>query len=651
MEKKANLLKFLLSTTILLLLVYLLYVPGLSGPFLFDDFPNLEPLGYFGGVTDSQSAMRFIFGNNSGPTGRPVSMASFLLNDTSWPSIPFYFKQTNLFLHLACGLLALLVLNRLLVEGGAREEAPRSYWFCFVVVAIWLLHPINLSTVLYAIQRMAILSAFFSMASLYCYLLFRGQGSGTKRLRQFSLLTLSFIFIVLGAYSKENAILLIPFILFLEVFYFDKSVFPKIRRVLKKNWMLVLLGLASVLYFSSGWWGQGYERRDFSLYERITYQLPVMGDYVFKIVFPQVSEFNLFNGEYATIKDKAFSGIEILKAAIIVVLFVVLVASIRWKLKVVSLGLSWFFIFHLLESTFYPLEIYFEHRNYLPSIGLIVVIVAGANALMAKVESNGFLKKGVFVAVVLYLSVSLFILSLTWARSDTLFLKWEMDEPESARAKVVYASIVEQQTFPENAIEHIDRAINLKPSAIGLHLRKIRLICEHELDYELGSAIEDLFHADQFDMGVVAAMEDLIVLDEDGDGYICGNSGYSVSLTDLFSHVESANSVAWNATRAARYYSLKSDYFARQGNLDASVKSLDRAILFTPTVDIYLKKAVMLASAGLDVAALDALESAERADEARPMFYPSRIEEIRELRRRIKNQSEASLKNGAFSNE
>lgn len=95
MEKKSDLLKFFVSVAALLGLTYSLYVPGLAGVFLFDDFPNLEPLGYAGGVTDVQSALRFIFGNSSGPTGRPISIASFLLNDNSWPSHPFYFKQIS----------------------------------------------------------------------------------------------------------------------------------------------------------------------------------------------------------------------------------------------------------------------------------------------------------------------------------------------------------------------------------------------------------------------------------------------------------------------------------------------------------------------------------------------------------------------------
>lgn len=651
MEKNADSLKFIFSIIALLSVVYLLYVPGLSGPFLFDDFPNLEPLGYFGGVSDSQSALRFIFGNSSGPTGRPLSMASFLLNDNSWPSVAFNFKQTNLLLHLACGLMALLVLNRLIADSDARITVSKSHWFCLIVVAIWILHPINISTVLYVVQRMAILSAFFSMASLYFYLVFRNRASDSNKLLQFLLLALSLLFLLLGVFSKENAILLVPLIIFLEVFYFDKSIFPRVQKIVKGHFWLAVVGLIVVIFLSSGWWGRGYEQRDFGLYERVSYQLPVVGDYVFKIILPKVSEFNLFNGDYESISSKDFSAGDSLRSAFTIILLLTWIASIKMRIKLVALGLSWFFIFHFLESSFYPLEMYFEHRNYVPGIGLILAAVACVDFVVKKVASDGFLRKAVFFACMTYLATCLFLLSLTWARSDTLFLKWEMDEPNSARAKVVYASLVEQQTFPENAIEHIDRAIRLKPEAVGLHLRKIRLICEHGLDHDLGSAMADIAESDHFEMGVVAAMDSLVELDEDGNGQICESSGFPIALLALFAHIESADAVVWNATRAARYYSLKSDFYARRGNLNASASSLDKAIEYTPTVDVYLKKSVMLASAGLEFDALEELENAEAADESRPAFYPSRMEEIRQLRRRVRNNNQPDLENGAFDDE
>ena len=40
---------------------YVVYAPGLSGTFVFDDFNNLGMLGHAGGVTDWDSLKRFLY--------------------------------------------------------------------------------------------------------------------------------------------------------------------------------------------------------------------------------------------------------------------------------------------------------------------------------------------------------------------------------------------------------------------------------------------------------------------------------------------------------------------------------------------------------------------------------------------------------------
>ena len=52
---------------LILLVTCLSYWFGGSGPFLLDDFHNLQSLGNYGGVINWEDAKRFIFGNGSGP--------------------------------------------------------------------------------------------------------------------------------------------------------------------------------------------------------------------------------------------------------------------------------------------------------------------------------------------------------------------------------------------------------------------------------------------------------------------------------------------------------------------------------------------------------------------------------------------------------
>src|SRR5690606_18872459 len=102
-----------------------LYLPGLSGPFVHDDFVNLQPvLELLQGNTDFLEAL---FGNGSGPVGRPVSMLTFLATAGLGPE-PFWFKLGNLALHLVCGGLVFLLARRLyLLHAGSTPQTALGF--------------------------------------------------------------------------------------------------------------------------------------------------------------------------------------------------------------------------------------------------------------------------------------------------------------------------------------------------------------------------------------------------------------------------------------------------------------------------------------------------------------------------------------------
>ncbi len=79
----------------LLVLSFLVYFPGLNGPFLLDDFGPVAALDKYGGIHDWETFRLFVFGDKSGPLGRPVSLLSFLLDGTTFID-PWRFKFTNL---------------------------------------------------------------------------------------------------------------------------------------------------------------------------------------------------------------------------------------------------------------------------------------------------------------------------------------------------------------------------------------------------------------------------------------------------------------------------------------------------------------------------------------------------------------------------
>src|SRR5688572_23112470 len=119
------------------------YWPGLSGGFLFDDYANLPALGRYGPVRDWDGLLRYLTSGIADPTGRPVSMLSFLIDARTWPTDPWPFKRTNLLLHLANGALLYTVLAAL---GQRVVKTPGHARIAALLgAALWLLHPLWVS--------------------------------------------------------------------------------------------------------------------------------------------------------------------------------------------------------------------------------------------------------------------------------------------------------------------------------------------------------------------------------------------------------------------------------------------------------------------------------------------------------------------------
>ena len=161
-NKLLGLLFVFFAATLLFTLAF--YSIGVMSPFQFDDFANLSQLSH----VSSKGLESYVFGNISGPTGRPVAMASFLLNDQTWPAYAPDFKFTNVLLHLVNGLLVLWFLMLLLNFCGYKQR--KALLIGVLATCLWISISAHLATVLYVVQRMTLLSVGFSLCYLICCL-------------------------------------------------------------------------------------------------------------------------------------------------------------------------------------------------------------------------------------------------------------------------------------------------------------------------------------------------------------------------------------------------------------------------------------------------------------------------------------------------
>ena len=202
-----------------------IYVPGLSGDYMFDDMPNLlhnEQLNI--ASLDTDSLQGAVFSSSSGMFRRPVSMLSFTLNRHFFGIAPYSHKVVNLVIHLLTGI-GLYLLSRMVIRSYRQYRNPALsgkalQWIPVIVAGLWLVHPLNLTPVLYIVQRMTSLAALFTVLGLCLYMTGRLRLSAGKKNGLPLILTGLLLFGGLAILSKESGALLPLYMLVLELTLF-----------------------------------------------------------------------------------------------------------------------------------------------------------------------------------------------------------------------------------------------------------------------------------------------------------------------------------------------------------------------------------------------------------------------------------------------
>lgn len=357
--------------------VFTIYWPGLQGLFFFDDHPNIV-LNRGVKVLDlSHDSLKRAWSSGiSGQFGRPVSQLSFALNYYFSGFNPFAFKLTNLFIHSLNGVLIYLFSYQLLDSLQQRLNLKNVSLWAALVAVVWLIHPIQLTSVLYVVQRMTSLSAFFLLLALILHVSARRRNQ-LDPVAVSQLILAWCVFWPLSILSKETGILLPGFVAVYELIVrrSERGSLDSLGRLVLYLSILLVLGLGPYLASPFGQWiVAGYEIRSFSLLERLLTEPRVLWEYIQWIVFPTMGSFALFHDDIIVSTSLIAPWTTMAALAGLVGLSALAVAASR-KFPLVSFGIAWFLVGHSLESSFIPLELVHEHRNYLPLFGLCLLPV------------------------------------------------------------------------------------------------------------------------------------------------------------------------------------------------------------------------------------------------------------------------------------
>jgi tetratricopeptide (TPR) repeat protein len=449
------------------LAAYVIYAQAFGALWTFDDARVLEALHK---VVDFKSAIAFAFHDDQvGVLRRPLAMASFLLNQGDWPLHPSGFRHINVLVHILNGLLLALVAMR--IARVIPRLATHADGFAVTLAMIWILHPLLASTSLMVIQRMTLLSGTFSLLGCLAYL----HGREYLRTRPLTAylwmgggLTLATL---LGILAKENALLTPLLVGSLE--FSVLSVYAPLRHRYLKLWRLVFFGLPCLaIAIYSGFYlshiTESYLIRPFTLSERVLSESVILFDYVRQILLPNISSMGPFQDDISFIHGL---GILTLATSLAWIALLSIAVAYRKQLPALSFAVIFFLVGHLLESSIFPLELYFEHRNYLPSLGILGPLVA-----LAWLSPQRWARVIPFVFAAIMASL-LWSYTTLWANPMASAKAWAEAHPSSTRAMQNLATQYQIRGDVKTASQIIVDSYKHKPKDGGLALMSVASQC------------------------------------------------------------------------------------------------------------------------------------------------------------------------------
>jgi protein O-mannosyl-transferase len=372
------------------------YWPGLSGGFLFDDYPNIVDNS---AVQPHDASLPSLVGaalsSPSSEFKRPLASLSFAVNYLITGLDPHWMKLTNLFLHLLNGWLVYL-LARALLRADPTDRYPAAHIIASLIAASWLLLPINLTGVLYVVQRMESMANVFVLLGLLGYVAGRQRmlagahlahnGMATPSRAAMTSETSGFFLSVIsiigctaaGVLAKETAVMLPLYAVLIEwaTFRFRTSAGSRDHRVLGLFLVVLLLpmilGLAWLLpqVFNPAYWST----RDFNLGTRLLSEARIVVDYIAWTLLPTPNALSFYHDDFRISTGLLTPWTTLASVAFLIVL-IALVLRLRRSQPLVALGIGLFLGCQLLTATILPLELVYEHRNYFASFGLLLAVV------------------------------------------------------------------------------------------------------------------------------------------------------------------------------------------------------------------------------------------------------------------------------------
>lgn len=488
-----------LAIVIVVALAVLAYFPGLNGPFLFDDTVHITRNELLRVPDLSWESLQQLWHGSlfMPPIGRPLAMLTFGLQ-TYWfggDSLPF--KLANLSIHIASALLILLLARRLawlaLTDLDAVARQRLALWAGMAVMAAWALNPLQLTNVLYVVQRMNQISTLFVLLGMWLYVEGRYRLS-FDRPWAWILMLGALPMAGLGMLGKENAALFPLYLAVLELTLLANLPKPARHGTLRAfQALVILLPLAAgMLYFVTHLevFLGGFHGRPFDVEQRLFTQARVLWFYLQLMFVPSPSSLGFFHDDFP-LSQTLWQPWTTLPAIVAWLSVIGLALLFRRRHPAIAFGVLFYLAAHSLESGIMPLELVYEHRNYLPSLGPMFLLGLAVASVSQQSNQRQWLI-GLFCGYVLILGVITYFRANDWRDSLSLTLSEVHHHPDSPRANfraaksmiAVIPRVADPKPLYDGAMLHLNHLRELDPENSDALLAKIVLNLHLELPPE-----------------------------------------------------------------------------------------------------------------------------------------------------------------------
>ena len=425
---------FLFAGLVVAVAASLMFLPGLPGEFIFDDIPNIvtNPVVH---LTDlgADGLLRLAFSEFSGHA-RVLPMLTFGLDYWRAGSAdPATFKITNICIHaLTAFVLAWFFRSVLRLAGVPMSQVK---WAAPALALAWALHPLQVSSVLYVVQRLQTMGTLFVLLALCTYLGARQAQIEGRSGRTGMLLTVMLWLVALGC--KEDTALLPAYTLALELTVLRFAAQDAgLARKLRRGYLLaVLAGAVAYLFVvvPAYWQWDTLGGREFSTLERVLTQPRVLCIYLWQILLPLPSHMPFYY-DWLQPSRSLLQPWTTLPSILLVVALLVVAWRLRTRQPLFSLGVFLFFAAHFIASNVIGLELAFEHRNHFALVGAVLAIGATLGYFTQRFRLSPKLQATVVVTVLVALSGATLFRSHTWKDNLSLSRASVESAPGSGRA-------------------------------------------------------------------------------------------------------------------------------------------------------------------------------------------------------------------------